>query len=75
MSKAVKAIKSMFGGVPKAPDVSRNASQIGGEMTPEQMAARRAALGAQGRRLREDEIGMGVQTRPLQGSGRSSMWS
>ncbi len=75
MSKVVKAVKGIFGGAPKAPDVSRYASQIGGEMTPEQMAAQRAALGAQGRRLREDEIRMGVQTRPLQGRGRSSMWS
>lgn len=74
MSKVIKAVSGVFGGA----DVSRNASQIGGEQTPEQLAEKRAALAAQGRRPKEEELRRqkSMGTRPLQGGmGRSSMWS
>ena len=79
MSKVVKSIGSIFGApdIPKQ-DISRNATAVGGEMTPEQLAEQRAALAAQGRRPKEEELrrqsSMGV--RPLQGSGStSSFWT
>ncbi len=77
MSKAVKAVTGVFGGMPDPEDAAkkaaRNASTIGGEMTPEQMAEQRAALAAQGRRAKEQEVLLGVferGTRPLQGGGK-----
>ena len=82
MSKVVKAISNVFGGGPDPADAARrtaaNASRIGGEPTPEELAEQRAALAAQGRRPKEEELrrqqSMGV--RPLQGSGqRSSFWT
>ena len=77
MSKVVKSISSIFGApdVPKR-DISRNATTIGGQLTPEQMAEQRAALAAQGRRPDEEEAGgQRAGVRPLQGSGtKSSYW-
>ena len=82
MSKVVKAVTGVFGGMPDPADAARkaarNASTIGGQMTPEQMAEQRAALAAQGRRPKEEELLRQSQmgTRPLQGSGsRSSFWT
>ena len=77
MSKVVKSIGSIFGGIDK-PDISKYASQVGGELTPEEIAEQRAALAAQGRRPKEEEMRrqreLGV--RPLQGSGStSSFWT
>ena len=75
MSKVVKAIGGIFGG---GPDVKKYASQVGGQPTPEEIAEQRAALAAQGRRPKEEEMRrqreLGV--RPLQGSGStSSFWT
>ncbi len=78
MSKVVKAVTKIFGGAPESADFSRNASQIGGPMSAEELAERRAAQAAQGRRPKEEELSRQREmgTRPLQGSGnRSSFWS
>lgn len=82
MSKVVKSIGSLFGAGPDPEDAARkaarNASEIGGAMTPEQLAEQRAALAAQGRRPKEEELRRQQQTgtRPLQGSGsQSSFWT
>ncbi len=81
MSKVVKSIGSLFGGGPDPEDAAKNAAKnasvIGGEMTPEQLAEQRAVLAAQGRRPKEEELTRQKQTgtRPLQGSGsKSSLW-
>ena len=82
MSKVVKAVSGIFGGGPEPEkirrDFNRNVSTIGGQMTPQQMAEQRAALAAQGRRPKEEELRRQREmgTRPLQGSGgTSSFWS
>ena len=76
MSKVVKSIGAIFGGGPKAPDIDRYATTIGGQRTPEQLAEQRAALAAQGRRPKEEELLRpgGTGTRPLQGGG-TSFWT
>ena len=79
MSKVIKSIGSIFGGIDKPKvDVSKYASQVGGQPTPEEIAEQRAALAAQGRRPKEEEMQkqkeMGI--RPLQGSNSiSSFWT
>jgi len=81
MSGAIDAIKSVFGGGPD-PEKARDTAalydtRIDRELTPEQMAEKRAALAAQGRRPDEEEAGRQTQTgiRPLQGSGtKSNSW-
>lgn len=84
MSKVLDVVSDVFGGllggpdIPKVQDVARNATQIGGELTAAQLAERRAATAASGRRLKEDELERQKEqgVRPLQGSGtQSSMWS
>ena len=80
MSKVVKSVASIFGGVPdfeKAKDTAaKYDTRIDREMTPEQKAEQRAALAAQGRRPNEEEAGrQQTGVRPLQGSGtKSSYW-
>ena len=79
MSKVIKSIGSIFGGIDKPKvDTSRYRTQVGGARTPEEIAEQRAALAAQGRRPKEEEMRrqqeLGV--RPLQGSGStSSFWT
>ncbi len=76
MSKVINSIGGLFGGADK-PDVSQYASQVGGQPTPQEIAEQRAALAAQGRRPKEEELRkqgqMGI--RPLQGGDSiSSFW-
>ncbi len=76
MSKAVDAVTKIFTGITGVgkPDVARQASQIGGQPTAEQLAEQRAALGAQGRRVKQEELNR-FGERPLQGgSGKAGMW-
>lgn len=79
MSKVVKSVSKVFGGPADKPRqaIDRYATRVGGPMTPEELAERRAALATQGRRPKEEELRrqgqMGV--RPLQGGGsQSGMW-
>lgn len=77
MSKAVKSITKTFtgllGGGFEQPKAQRVPSQDRG-MTPEEMAERRAAAAASGRKIEEENMGtqMESSTRWLQRSNSSS---
>ena len=81
VKKIFKSIGSIFGGAPRPAmsqaDMYRLSSRAGGPPTEAELAEQRAALGASGGRLPEEELRKRMAgTRPLQGGAMSSsFWS